>query len=61
MTMLTSLDRRDLLDTVHRDCSRTAGTVDHDAARLVMSLHAGHGPDCLQYLMALRTLSTVLD
>ncbi|MEU6585910.1 hypothetical protein [Nocardia sp. NPDC046763] len=61
MTMLTSLDRRDLLDTAHRECALAPIDLDRDTAGLVLSLHAGHGPDCLQYLAALRALSTVVD
>lgn len=58
--MLSSLDRRDLLDARYRECGRDPGNLTHDCARLVLGLHAGHGPGCAAYLGALRSLSTVL-
>ncbi|MFI6363837.1 hypothetical protein ACIBG0_13935 [Nocardia sp. NPDC050630] len=50
--MQTSLDRRDLWSTQHRDCSAEPMDLDLDLARFICSTHAGHGPDCHQYLAA---------
>ncbi|MET8873935.1 hypothetical protein ACWEO2_05670 [Nocardia sp. NPDC004278] len=51
--MQTSLDIRDLWITQHRDCSaEPIMDLDLDRARFICSTHAGHGPECRQYLAA---------
>lgn len=50
--MQTSLDMRDLWSTQHRDCTIEPLDLDMDLAQFVRSTHAGHGPDCCQYLAA---------
>lgn len=50
--MQTSLDLRDLWRSQHDDCGVEPMDLDLDLARFVRSAHAGHGPDCRQYLAA---------
>ncbi|MET9024026.1 hypothetical protein ABZW96_00230 [Nocardia sp. NPDC004168] len=51
--MQTSLDIQDLWRTRYRDCSAEPSTdLDMDRALFIRSVHAGHGPECRQYLAA---------
>ncbi|WP_330229357.1 hypothetical protein OHA40_25250 [Nocardia sp. NBC_00508] len=51
--MQTSLDTQDLWRTQHRDCAAEPSTdLDLDRALFIRSVHAGHGPECRQYLAA---------
>lgn len=56
--MFTS--RRDGLELAlsqHGDCSIGPTHLTLDRARVVLTVHAGHGPDCRQFQMALRYCS----
>lgn len=49
-------------DILHRVCENDPGEIDAlDEARLVLTLHAGHGPECLQYLAGLARTSSFLS
>ncbi|MFC8526954.1 MULTISPECIES: hypothetical protein [Nocardia] len=51
--MQTSLDTRDLWSSQHSDCAAEPTVpLDTDRARFICSMHAGHGPECRQYLAA---------
>ncbi|BDT96694.1 hypothetical protein IU427_03905 [Nocardia beijingensis] len=51
--MQTSLDTQDLWRARYRDCSAEPSTdLDMDRALFIRSVHAGHGPECRQYLAA---------
>ncbi|WP_280381384.1 hypothetical protein [Nocardia wallacei] len=50
--MTTSQDARDLWIVTARDCGREPGPLEPDRARVIRSVHAGHGPDCRPYLAA---------
>ncbi|MBF6296479.1 hypothetical protein IU459_02855 [Nocardia amamiensis] len=51
--MQTSLDMQDLWRTQHRDCTAEPTTdLDLDRALFIRGVHAGHGPECRQYLAA---------
>lgn len=51
--MQTSLDTRDLWSSRHADCAaEPALPLDPDLARFLCGMHAGHGPECRQYLAA---------
>ncbi|AXK88395.1 hypothetical protein IU443_17180 [Nocardia farcinica] len=50
--MQTSLDRRDLWGAQHRDCTVEPTDLDMDLAQFLRATHAGHGPECRQYLAA---------
>ncbi|MET8650517.1 MULTISPECIES: hypothetical protein [Nocardia] len=50
--MQTSRDTRDLWSARHRDCGADPTDLDLDLARFLCSTHAGHGPQCRQYLAA---------
>lgn len=51
--MQTSSDTRDLWSSTYRDCTAEPDTdLDMDRAQFIRSVHAGHGPDCRQYLAA---------
>ncbi|MET7770591.1 hypothetical protein [Nocardia sp. NPDC005366] len=50
--MQTSHDTRDLWSARHRDCGADPTDLDLDLARFLCSTHAGHGPECRQYLAA---------
>ncbi|WP_431969522.1 hypothetical protein [Nocardia sp. bgisy134] len=50
--MQTSLDKRDLWSTQHRDCGIEPTDLDLELALFLRSVHAGHGPGCRQYLAA---------
>lgn len=57
--MQTSLDRLDLWGSGHRDCAVEPTDLTHDLAHFLRAVHAGHGPDCRQYLAAAAFLETV--
>ncbi|KZM72591.1 hypothetical protein [Nocardia terpenica] len=59
--MQSSAESRDLVATRYASCRVDPGPMPTDHARIVLSLHAGHGPGCSQYLAALRSISTLLD
>ncbi|WP_228803851.1 hypothetical protein [Nocardia higoensis] len=50
--MQTSLDRLDLWGSGHRDCAVAPTDLTPDLARFLRAVHAGHGPECTQYLAA---------
>lgn len=57
--MQTSLDRLDLWGSGHRDCAVEPTDLTPDLARFLRSVHAGHGPECRQYLAAAAFLDAV--
>ncbi|MGN2639332.1 hypothetical protein ACTD5D_24835 [Nocardia takedensis] len=50
--MQTSRDTSDLWSARHRDCHADPLDLDPDLARFLCATHAGHGPECRQYLAA---------
>jgi hypothetical protein len=57
---MTGLTRDyDLWRALHRDCAADPGPPTVDQARFVLTLHAGHGGHCHQYLGALFRISVV--
>lgn len=48
-------------DAIHRFCTDDPGMIGSlEEARRVLTIHAGHGTGCLQYLAALSRTSAVL-
>ncbi|MGV9542259.1 hypothetical protein [Nocardia beijingensis] len=43
----------------HRICGESPGEISLDVARMILTQHAGHGDDCLQFLGALKRASRV--
>lgn len=50
--MQTSLDTRDLWNARHSNCAVEPTDLDEDLAHYLRGVHAGHGPECRQYLAA---------
>ncbi|MBF6211508.1 hypothetical protein IU433_08140 [Nocardia puris] len=45
-------DTRELWRIQSRDCAQEPQVLDDDRARFILSVHAGHGAGCRQYLAA---------
>lgn len=45
-------DTRDMWLMNSRDCSHDPGELTYDRARFILTVHAGHGGGCRQYLAA---------
>ncbi|WP_067839271.1 hypothetical protein [Nocardia lijiangensis] len=45
-------DLRELWLIQSRDCTQEPQVLDYDRARFILSVHAGHGSGCRQYLAA---------
>ncbi|MCC3327396.1 hypothetical protein [Nocardia abscessus] len=43
----------------HRVCSEQPGDLSLDVAKIILTQHAGHGAECLQFLGALERVSVV--
>jgi hypothetical protein len=57
--MTTTADA-DRWRSIHQNCADTPGPITSlEQARYVLTLHAGHGGGCRQYLAALRRTSEV--
>ncbi|MGY1945003.1 hypothetical protein [Nocardia asiatica] len=49
----------DIVRIRHRICGEQPGEISFDVAKIILTQHAGHGGECLQFLRALERVSVV--